>query len=96
MATSASRSLLQDRGARTPVCARRGAWGLVGVLLVEVVERDYMAFGGLPASLLRTFERTRELARVNELAYIYRDQPDFSARIRKTETPAIARREPWR
>jgi hypothetical protein len=42
-----------------------------------------------------TFERTRELARVNELAYIHRDQPDFSARIRRMDTPAIAQRDSW-
>lgn len=30
-----------------------------------------------------TFERTKELARVNKLAYIYRDDPDFSTLIRR-------------
>jgi hypothetical protein len=30
-----------------------------------------------------TFERTRELARINKVAYVYRDSPDFSTLIRR-------------
>ena len=41
----------------------------------------------------RTFERTKENARVNELAYINRDQPDFSVKIRQNYS-AVARRDP--
>jgi len=30
-----------------------------------------------------TFERTKELARINKVAYVYRDSPDFSTLIRR-------------
>jgi hypothetical protein len=39
-----------------------------------------------------TFTRTRENARVNELAYIYRNDPDFSIRIRQGNSPVLAGR----
>ena len=41
----------------------------------------------------RTFERTKENARINELAYINRDQPDFSVKIRQNYS-AVARKDP--
>ncbi len=44
---------------------------------------DRLAFN---RGLIKTdlsFEETRQKARVNELAYIYRDSPDFSVQIRK-------------
>jgi hypothetical protein len=40
----------------------------------------------------RTFQRTKENARINELAYINRDQPDFSVKIRQNYS-AVARRD---
>ncbi len=40
-----------------------------------------------------TFERTKQDARINELAYAYRDSPDFSVQIRHGDTPTVARRE---
>jgi hypothetical protein len=39
-----------------------------------------------------TFARAKENARINEPAYIYRDHPDFSARIRLANGAALARR----
>ncbi|MGD9720362.1 MAG: DUF4105 domain-containing protein [Pirellulales bacterium] len=38
------------------------------------------------------FERTRQEARINEVAYIYREDPQFSVRIREYAGPALARR----
>jgi hypothetical protein len=40
-----------------------------------------------------TFQRTKENARINELAYIHRDRPDFSVKIRQADSTAVARRE---
>lgn len=39
-----------------------------------------------------TFSRTKENARINELAYIYRNAPDFSAKIRQGTGAMLARR----
>jgi hypothetical protein len=41
-----------------------------------------------------TFERTKQQARVNELAYIYRESPDFSVKIREENSPIVARKQP--
>ncbi len=39
-----------------------------------------------------TFTSTKQRARINELAYVYRDDPDFSSKIRENGGPALARR----
>lgn len=39
-----------------------------------------------------SFERTKQEARINEVAYIYRNDPQFSAQIRAHAGPALARR----
>jgi hypothetical protein len=41
-----------------------------------------------------TFERTKELARINELAYIHRNDPNFSVKVRDGIRAAIAQRTP--
>jgi hypothetical protein len=38
-----------------------------------------------------TFARTRQQARINNLAYVFREHPDFSAKIREHASPALAR-----
>ncbi len=44
---------------------------------------DRLAYDRNLIKIDSTFERTKQQARVNELAYIYRDRPDFSVRIRQ-------------
>jgi hypothetical protein len=39
-----------------------------------------------------SFERTRQQARINEVAYRFRDDPEFSIKIRQYGGPALARR----
>ncbi len=41
-----------------------------------------------------SFDRTKEHARINEQAYVFRDHPDFSAKLREYGGPALARRLP--
>ena len=41
-----------------------------------------------------SFARTKQEARINEVAYIYRESADFSAEIRAHGSPALARRPP--
>ncbi len=38
------------------------------------------------------FARTKQQARINEVAYVYRNDPQFSAKIREHGGPALARR----
>jgi hypothetical protein len=40
----------------------------------------------------RPFEQTKQDARINELAYIHRKDPDFSVKIREGDEPLVARR----
>jgi hypothetical protein len=57
---------------------------------------DRMAYNLGLLDTVKSFEETRAAARVNQLAYIHRDSPDFSARIRE---PILALRQPstvWR
>ncbi len=38
-----------------------------------------------------SFERTKQQARINEVAYVFRDDPKFSVKIRENGGPALAR-----